>query len=282
VGLKMAYTQEISRKNPGCFIFLLDQSGSMSEQFGQTGFTKAQGAADAINNILRELTLKCTKEEGVRDYFDVAIIGYGATSGNAGPLVGNKFVKVSWLYSNPLKIEERIKKEADGVGGIIESKVKIPIWFEPVASMDTPMCQAFNLAYEWLDEWITNHPDAFPPIVVNITDGASTDGEPEDSAKRITNLSTSDGNVLLFNCHISKVSGAAILFPETESELPKDAFANSLFRMSSILPEPIMKTAEMEGYNVTENSRGFVFNADLVDLIRFLDIGTRVSVDRMT
>ncbi|MBW7886468.1 MAG: VWA domain-containing protein, partial [Caldilineaceae bacterium] len=35
--------------------------------------------------------------------------------------------------------------------------------------------------------------------------------------------------------------------------------------------------AQQEGYTVSENSRGFVFNADMVSLIKFLDIGTRPS-----
>ena len=30
----MAYSAEISRGNPTCFVFMIDQSGSMSEAFG--------------------------------------------------------------------------------------------------------------------------------------------------------------------------------------------------------------------------------------------------------
>ena len=47
--------------------------------------------------------------------------------------------------------------------------------------------------------------------------------------------------------------------------------------MSSILPEGIRDGAQREGFPVSEASRGFAFNADLVELIRFLDIGTRPS-----
>ncbi len=47
--------------------------------------------------------------------------------------------------------------------------------------------------------------------------------------------------------------------------------------MSSPLPEHIRSAAEQEGYAISENSRGFVFNADIVSVIRFLDIGTRPS-----
>ena len=39
----------------------------------------------------------------------------------------------------------------------------------------------------------------------------------------------------------------------------------------------LLGTAAAEGYPVTDGSRGFVFNADIVSVIRFLDIGTRPS-----
>ncbi len=47
--------------------------------------------------------------------------------------------------------------------------------------------------------------------------------------------------------------------------------------MSSLLPDPLREAAAREGFDVSANSRGFAFNADLVELIRFLDIGTRPS-----
>ena len=41
---------------------------------------KADVVADAINRFLQELSIKCAKEEGVRDYFHVGVIGYGGSS----------------------------------------------------------------------------------------------------------------------------------------------------------------------------------------------------------
>ena len=74
----MAYSAEISRTNPTCFIFLVDQSGSMLEPFGaQPDKSKADGVADAINRLLQNLVLKCAKADGIRDFFHVGLIGYG-------------------------------------------------------------------------------------------------------------------------------------------------------------------------------------------------------------
>lgn len=68
----MPYTAEISRANPTCFVFLVDQSASMSDAIGgEVPQKKADVVADAINRLLTELLVKCAKEEGVRDYFHV-------------------------------------------------------------------------------------------------------------------------------------------------------------------------------------------------------------------
>ena len=44
----MSYEAEISRSNPSCFVFLIDQSGSMGDPFGGAGEhrRKADGVAE--------------------------------------------------------------------------------------------------------------------------------------------------------------------------------------------------------------------------------------------
>src|SRR6266508_4510824 len=72
------YNAEISRQNPACLIFLIDQSGSMEEPIaGGTGEKKKQVVADAINRLLYNTVLRCAKEDGVRPYFDVGVWSYG-------------------------------------------------------------------------------------------------------------------------------------------------------------------------------------------------------------
>ena len=56
-----------------------------------------------------------------------------------------------------------------------------------------------------------------------------------------------------------------------------DQYAKVLFTMSSVLPPHMRAFAQQEGIPVTETSRGYVFNGDMVAVIRFLDIGTRPS-----
>jgi hypothetical protein len=62
----MPYTAEISRNQPSCFLFLIDQSGSMQDSWsGEPGTNKADHLADIINRLLMNLVIRCTKEEGV-------------------------------------------------------------------------------------------------------------------------------------------------------------------------------------------------------------------------
>lgn len=273
----MSYEAEVSRNNPSAFLFLIDMSGSMTDPYGN-GKRKADGVADAINKLLTNLSIKCTKSEGVRDYYDVGVISYGKQVEPAlvGELAGQRLASISAVANHPARVEERTKKEDDGAGGIAEVKVKFPVWFDAKAAGATPMCEAFRMAHSTLQEWVTQHPYSFPPIVINITDGESTDGDPSADAANLRSLTTQDGNLLLFNCHISGTAGESILFADAEEGLP-DQFAKLLFSMSSVLPAGIRESAAREGYRVSENSRGFAFNADLVELIRFLDIGTRPS-----
>jgi hypothetical protein len=275
----MPYSSELSRTNPTCFIFLIDQSSSMAEPFGaQPDKPKAEGVADGINRLLQNLVLKCAKGDGIRDYFKVGVIGYGGRVAWAlgGNLAGHKLVPISTLANNPLKVEQRKRKVEDGAGGLVDLEFKFPVWFEPVACGRTPMCQAIKEATTELEEFIRQFPGTYPPLVINISDGKATDGNPELPALKLRELKTTDGNVLFFNAHLSSQPIRPIEFPSAESELP-DPAALTLFRISSVLPPKLRDAARGEGFRVTENTRGFVFNADLVSVIRFLDIGTRAA-----
>lgn len=279
----MAYSAEISRANPSCFVFLIDQSGSMADVFGagEGNQKKADGVADVINRILQNLVIKCARDEGIRDYFHIGVIGYGMQVGPAfsGALAGKPLVPISEIGNSPARVEQRNKKVPDGAGGLVDQSVRFPIWFEPVANGNTPMTQALNQAKGIVENWIAQHPNCFPPIVINITDGEATDGDPTAAANEIRQLKTSDGEVLLFNIHISSQKAQPVTFPNNEAGLP-DQFAQQLFRISSNLPPHLITAARDEGLSAQEGTRGFVFNADLVKLVQALVIGTRPSAMR--
>lgn len=275
----MPYAAEITRTNPTCFVFLVDQSSSMLEPFGaQPDKPKSDGVADAINRLLQNLILKCAKSDGIRDYFYVGVIGYGGrvVSALGGGLAGQTLVTIGSIANNPLRVDQRTRKVDDGAGGILEQKFKFPIWVESRASGKTPMCEALKTAKQYLEVFLGRFNNCYPPLVVNITDGMASDGDPRADAQALRELASSDGNVLLFNAHISATQALAIEFPSSEVHLP-DNFAKLLFRMSSPLPPRLFESARADKFPVQPEARGFVFNADLVSVVRFLDIGTRVA-----
>lgn len=274
----MPYVAEISRTNPSCFIFLVDQSASMVDPIGgEVKMSKADVVADALNRLLTELAIRCAKEEGVRDYFHVAVLGYGGRSAQSafgGVLQGRGLVPISQVANHPLRVDQRTKLKPDGAGGVIELKTDFPVWVEPLANGATPMCQALTQARDLVSGWIGEYLRGFPPIVLNLTDGEANDGDPHASARELTQLRTDDGAVLLFNLHISDAGGSPITFPANSSSLP-NVYARSLFDVSSELPPHMREYAANNHYDVSEGSRGFVYNSDIVSLVQFLDIGTR-------
>lgn len=158
----------------------------------------------------------------------------------------------------------------------MEQQVKFPIWVDPVASGGTPMCGAMQKARSILSDWLDNRPTCFPPVVLNLTDGESTDGEPTIPAEAIRTLASVDGNILLFNLHVSTEGGPPISFPDSDAGLP-NSYARLLFGLSSILPRPMQSYASQQGVRVSDGTRGFVYNADVSSIVQFLDIGTRAT-----
>ena len=54
---------------------------------------------------------------------------------------------ISEVAANPARVDERVRKVEDGTGGLVDQKVKFPIWFDPMANGGTPMCQALTRAH---------------------------------------------------------------------------------------------------------------------------------------
>jgi hypothetical protein len=274
----MSYEAQISRSSPTAFLFVVDQSGSMSDTMA-SGKSKAEFVSDALNRTIMDFVIRCRKADGVRDYFDVGVLGYGGkgvSNGFSGALGATVLNPISAIEQNPVRVEDRKKKMDDGAGGILETSIKFPVWFEPKASGGTPMREALTRAAEELVAWCDAHPASYPPTVLHVTDGESTDGDPEEIATHLTQIRTNDGESLMFNIHVSSLGADPIRFPSSTSGLP-DNYAKLLFRMSSQLPEHLIRLAREKGNAVGVESRGFMFNAEAPEIVAFLEIGTRAS-----
>jgi hypothetical protein len=273
----MAYSAEISRSNPTCFVFVIDQSTSMADQFGGEGVgRKSDFVADVVNRTLHDLVIRATRTEEIRNYYYIAVFGYGGSvqPSLSGALNGRDLVPIAELADNPARIDNRTKKVSDGAGGLVEQQVKFPIWIEPTTGGGTPMCQGLTLVHDVVERWTVEHPNSFPPTILHLTDGESTDGDPSSIGTKIGSLKTSDGLALLYTCHVSSAHGAKIEYPSQPNSLP-DSFAKTLFAMSSALPDSFRRAATQMGIKADEGARGFVFNGDAASVVQFFDIGTR-------
>jgi hypothetical protein len=275
------YTRSIARATPGYIIFLVDHSASMSDEIAGSSRPKIEAVATAINRFIGELIAMCEKgEEKPRHYFDVSALGFTTDHNGvpvieslfAGPLAGQDLVSVVDLYDYPLDFETR--QRDDGAGGLVE--FTFPVWFRtppPENMAGTPMCGVLDRCFQVAQEWCRLHPQSTPPMVILLTDGESTDGNPEPLAERLRSLTTEDGNLLLFICHLSASAASPVLFPLGEEDLPDD-YGRKLFRMSSELPARIRHTAELKNLIAPTGAHGLAFNADGVRLLQLISVGT--------
>lgn len=270
-----SYARRWNSATPGCMIFLIDQSGSMSEPFAMEqvggGKRKCDMVATIFNSFLNELITVNTEvlpdsSSDVKRRADICALGYEGSTVTAalnGVLANQPFVSLADLQTNPLDIEMRKRKEIDDTGNFYEVEVPFPIWIKAKNGGGTPMCAALRRAQDMASQWAINHSNNYPPVIINLTDGMATDGDPTSIAQQITQISTSDGNALLFNVHITNLKASPVLYPVSESELPNDQYARQLFRMSSVIPETSRAMLEsLLGHQIAQGARGMIFNGD--------------------
>ncbi|MBY8863886.1 sel1 repeat family protein [Nocardia sp. CA2R105] len=274
------YSAVVGRRQPVMLFLMVDQSSSMSEVWPRLDQSKAKVASDIVNKALYNVALMCSRGGGrLYDYFNIGVFGYGA---ELGPILGDVSASNSIVSVNQLMMTARVEEHKAVVkwgAGDIMDVTKRPIWVEPVADGDTPMTEAFLSIESMIAAWCEQHPSSFPPIVVNITDGESTDGDPSAAAKRICLTGTDDGPTLLFNLNLSVKSDSRLVFPHASTGLP-DRTSKLLFELSSELPETVLASAADVGYPVKAGARGFLFNSDLNAILNLLITGTRAVAQK--
>ncbi|MGL4993037.1 MAG: DarT ssDNA thymidine ADP-ribosyltransferase family protein [Bacteroidales bacterium] len=288
---KMAYTAQITRNNPTAFIFLVDNSASMTNETTFNGETMmlSEAVARIVNHQINELVLRCIKSTEVRRYYDIAVIGYGSQvySGWNGVLEGRDFVTPEELKDNPYKtiktkVEKRTRK------GVELKDVEKVQWVE--ARHDggsTRMHLAFRRAQELLSQWMADHSneDCYPPTVIHITDGEYNGGTSRDEMIQLSNelksMSTNDGNVLLFNVHVTSKGGESFAFPANKEEISGNHYAITLFDMSSLLPlryNDAISAVRKDG--VDKRRAAMAVNVDMSTLVQLMDIGTPTNINQ--
>ena len=288
---KTAYTAQITRNTPTAFIFLIDQSVSMQKYTTLYGeeMPMAEAVARIVNHQLNELVLRCIKGSETRDYYDIAIIGYGekAYSGWKGELEGRDFVKPSELKEHPYK-KITTKKETRTRKGVKVVEIEEVQWIEAEATEGwTRVHHAFEKAKGLLDEWMEKHhdKDCYPPTIINITDGEFNGATKEyvlQQANELKSMFTNDGNVILFNIHISANKAVCVTCPASKDEVSFSSLATTMYEMSSLLPMRYSDRIADLRRDGTPNNRytAMSINADMSTLIQLMDIGTPTNISQ--
>lgn len=287
IQLHTPYTAQITRETPTAFIFLVDHSASMgnfTNLFGQD-MTCADAVAQILNSQIYELVNRCVKMGETRHYFDIAVIGYGSEvySGWSGALKGRDFVSPEELMRNPFSTRE-IKKQVRIRGQLVERTVTETQWFEPRHDgRSTNFHLALQRAKDLVEKWISTHDSrCYPPTIINITDGEFLNSTHEyrmQLANEVKAMYTTDGNVLMFNVHISPRVMESLSFPTDKAELNGNRYATELFDLSSLLPKIYNeRIAKLKNIPMDKRLAAMAVNADMQQLVKIMDIGTPTNI----
>lgn len=282
------YSQEITRRHRTAFVLLLDRSASMQQQvrFGQFVVSKAEAVAMTANALITELVDRSRRTDGLRDYYDVAVVGYGGDG--VEMLLGDEgFISIEKLAARapePSRTAvERVLE--DGTSALFDHH-HIG-WIEPAAEGTTPMYEAMLRVRDLVEEWCAaeHNRESFPPVVIHITDGEASDcddGELRDVCSQVRRVATDDGNVLLLNIHISTDHTLpSIIFPMADELQCAGRYARLLAECSSVMPTAFDGAiAELKGVGSVPPYYGMGYNASTIELLSMINIGSR-SVTNM-
>lgn len=254
------YGQDVCRSSPGLLFILVDQSRHAS--------AVCTDIAATVNACLEQLTYSRETSDNVVGGLDIALLGYRSDAyGRAivrpawiGPLAGLELVSIGDMNAHPARIEESMQLVPDEEPGeFLECPQRMPVWIDPVATGEAPLCAALAEACRIVDNWIPKFPNSFPPIVWNITSGIFSDGSPWPYADALKRRGTQDGRVLLFNTYLrSGGTWSPFVFPDKATPMPDEA-AKALYAMASVVPRPLHWDY---GQTLSESARCLAYNCD--------------------
>ena len=266
-----------SSATPGLLIILVDQSGSMMAPYCD-GDSRTEFSAKVINRVINTIIKKNFNKDKPKNRCFISVIGYGYEVKE----LCSGFLED--LYNNPIRVEDHKRKISDGDGGLVEQVVKSPVWVEPITeNRCTNMRDGFKMAKQLVEDWIADNPECPAPVIINISDGEpyydhldenTCIRETTEVAKQIMSISNKDGNVLIFNAEIGD-GGHKIITPSSEAEVASAGRpAQFLYEISSVIPAGYKGAAAKNKLSIKEGSKGCIFNADAVELIKLIDFGS--------
>ena len=277
------YSKPITHLNRGAIVIAVDCSMSMQEHtfLNNISMSKIEAVAVVCNYLIDELLERATRHGEVRNYYDIAVVGYA--NKDIVPIIPeycDRFIPISELSNIAPKIKEwRFGDSAEDPNS--KPNYMLRDWIRPMAHGETPMHTALTYIYTLLERWCSKpeNQNSFPPIVFNITDGEATDATNDeliDISRQIQTTSTNDGNTLLINILLSRaIDDTSVIFPSDRDFFTETEQMMTLFRMSRIMPEsmnPLIEQLTTEGNRAPY--RGVAYNVSPDKLLAILNIGS--------
>lgn len=231
---------------------LVDCSLSMKSKtlFHNTLLSKQEVSAIVTNTIIEELVVRCERRTRLRDYFDIAVIGYsGEESYSLLPNYKDDFVKAIRLAEDRPQPRTVYLKQRLLDNSIKELPYIIYPWVETSASGASPMYNALMRTKALVSDWCRDryNRNSFPPLIIHITDGACSDAYSRDLvdiAFDIRNTSTLDGEALIMTLHLSTYGDhdePCEIYPRDYDYASGDQDRILMRYMSSLIPERLEK-----------------------------------------
>lgn len=240
------YREIVTHNRRAAFVILIDCSLSMLQpsHLGNLNRSKMEVAELVCNLMIDELTLRAAKIDKVRNYYDIAVLGYSQNE-VVSLLPGDSpdFIAINRLAEMMPMPRTIYGKFTKPNGTVVDAPITYHPWIDPHASGSTPMFEALATTYTLVDTWCRDIDNrySFPPIVINITDGAGNDSDSAaliDMATRIQSTHTEDGNTLLFNLLLtSDPLNKRLAMPNNRTFKSKSRELMTLFKMSSVIPK---------------------------------------------
>lgn len=265
-------------------IFIISQSSYTKGEIkiNEIAKTRASVFTDALNLTIQNIILKYSNYEESLKSISIAAIGYGDYSYSLynGELKYKSCITIDELNDNIFKIEntEKTIRTRNGIKVITSS---VPKWFIEQSKGNANLLSALNKAYRIVEQWVANHPNAEPPIIIHMSDSGYTNEEHDKvimSSNILQSTFTSKGNSIFVNLLLLPEKSETILFPSSTRDLKEGVFYETYYLMSSYLSRSTLSklndgknnTAIIEKKASVFTSDVFVFNAYLNKLVSLL------------
>ena len=257
----------LSTEKKQAIVFILDQTESMSENLSLLGrfqASAAHAARTAVNDAINGLLDSCISSSDVSESYEIAMLSLSdGIEGAWAPGWGESFIDCKSLYREMIR---RLPRDGRKTEWAVEK--------EPLGKAEP--AEAFRRSATLVQDWMFNHKDCPPPLVVFVSNGKSLRESLQNARKEagiLKNIDSMYGNVNLLCFMLSSNRAAFFEFPTSkdrgalENLSPESAF---LFDLASVLSGKAAEPVRETNGRRDEEFRAMGVNGDLLQLIRTL------------